>query len=578
MILKITSMADLAGLQAGIQMIAQMGAKVVEVMKSVDDFSDAHQRLSLDVSKMIAATRGLIAAQDAYISANKLSSVGIKATAEQLEGLGKKAVEYAQATGQTVPAALQQMTQAVMSGSSKGLRPFGVDVTAAKDKTEAATIALNQFASEMKNVVIEIDSLVDLFGALGTNISDAMFRLAEASEGTLQWVSTLSELNSELSDFNTWMEESPDSTARWATDISGILTSVAQDFFNFIADVSGAIGVQGNYMEAGAREIARGFGDKLGAKNLKYAQDKGAEKTTRDAEKASRTSAGARRPAGGGGGGGKRKGDSGMEFSVEETEASYQESMNDLIGRTPDRWAGVGDTLDAMELEERAKIKAEAAAAEVRAADAVFENALRLMTLREQELVQEVSFAEAYGEAWSSSLGQVSAGSMVAAGAQNMLRGAVTMAANAIVGSSKMTVTAVMEMVKGVSLAIGIEATIRGLMELGLMIAAAASSWGMSPEVEMHAAALAQYAITAAAAFAVAGAASALSGPSKSASSNVTGTKTGQGQYGSPGYSSLGGEQQSTNVTVVLQGDAAGVFSVVDEENRRRSRNGQRKL
>jgi hypothetical protein len=150
------------------------------------------------------------------------------------------------------------------------------------------------------------------------------------------------------------------------------------------------------------------------------------------------------------------------------------------------------------------------------------------------------------------------------------------MAANAIVGSSKLTVSAVAEMVKGVALSVGIEATILGLIELGHMIAAAASSWGMSPEVEMHAAAFAQYAVTAAAAFAVAGAESAVAGSRGGSSASPTGTRTGQGNYGSPGYSDVsGGGDKQVNVNVSLHGDAAGVFRVVDEENERRSRNGQ---
>jgi hypothetical protein len=191
------------------------------------------------------------------------------------------------------------------------------------------------------------------------------------------------------------------------------------------------------------------------------------------------------------------------------------------------------------------------------------------------QMEEEVGFAEMFADSWENATSRTSAGAMAAAGMQNLLRGAVTQAANAIVGSSKVTVKAVAEMVKGVALSVGIEATILGLIELGHMIAAIASSWGMSPEVELHAAAVAQYAITAAAAFAVAGAASAVSSASKgSSSASPTGTRTGQGQYGSPGYQDVSGGGGSQNITIVLEGDAEGIFRVVRKENQRQSYSG----
>jgi hypothetical protein len=573
MILKITTLADVAGLKAGLDMISAFGGKVIEVMKSVDQFADAHAALSLDVSKMTAATKGMIASQDAYISANKLSAAGIKASAEQLEGLGKRAVQYAQATGQEVPAALQQMTQAVITGSERGLKPFGVNLDGVKTKSEASQRALDQFTASTKNMTIEFDSMADVFESIGTNISDIAFKFAEIDTSMDGVLGTLVSLNSELTEFNLWMEESPESTAKWATNIKSILSSVAGDFFNFMGSVAESIGANNNLMGRSLRKIAAGFNQYTSEQNVGYYEERAAEKQVRAAERAARQPARAARRTGGGGGGSRKKEE--MTFSEEESEDAYQSSLDDLLGPAPDRWTGTSATVDQMIEDEKAKERLAAPPMSEADATASIEAMTAWMDVRRQQMEQETSFAGQFGESWSSALGRTSAGAMAAAGTQNMLRGAVTMAANAIVGSSKLTVSAVAEMVKGVALSVGIEATILGLIELGHMIAAAASSWGMSPEVEMHAAAFAQYAVTAAAAFAVAGAATAVGGASKSAS-GPTGTRTGQGQYGSPGYSDVsGGDSRQVNVNVTLHGDAAGVFRVVDEENERRSRNGQ---
>jgi hypothetical protein len=627
MILKITTLADVAGLKAGLDMISAFGGKVVEVMKSVDQFADAHAALSLDVSKMTAATKGMIASQDAYIAANKLSTAGIKASAEQLEGLGKRAVQYAQATGQEVPAALQQMTQAVITGSERGLKPFGINLEGVKTKAEASQRALDQLTESTKNMTIELDSMDDVLGAIGTNISDIAFKFAEIDTSMEGVLGTLVSLNSELTEFNSWMEDSPESTAKWATNIKSILSSVAGDFFNFMGSVAESIGANNNLMGRSLRKIAAGFNQYTSEQNVGYYEERAVEKQVRAAERAARQPEQATRRTSGGGGKKKKREDSRggkdiYDFASDNVDSmmaaggEYDQGLiNELTGidlpesvmqRTErillatktlleSKRAALEEMRFDLEVEEGSAsqllgIRTEERLAQLQAEKEEREmqrnidadprvKAEMLAIEREEELAyyeKSTDFAQQYGDSWENAMKRTSAGAIAATASQNMLRGAVTMAANAMVGSSKMTVKAFAEMVQGIALSAGIEATIHMLMELGHMIAAAVTSWGMSPQIEGHAAAAAQYAVTAAAAFAVAGAASAVAGSRGGSSASPTGTRTGQGNYGSPGYSDVsGGGDKQVNVNVSLHGDAAGVFRVVDEENERRSRNGQ---
>jgi hypothetical protein len=192
---------------------------------------------------------------------------------------------------------------------------------------------------------------------------------------------------------------------------------------------------------------------------------------------------------------------------------------------------------------------------------------------------QITDFAGRFDEAWTSSLQNVSVGANTATAAQNLLRGAVSMVANAALSGGKITVKAVADMVKGVTMSLGIESTIRAVQELALGIGKLASSYGADPTAELHFAAAAQHAVAAALAFAVAGASSAVSNSqstSKSAGSAGASASGGRGQYGSPGYATYGnGGQQQQSVVVILEGDAGGVFRVVEEENRKRSYSGQ---
>jgi hypothetical protein len=628
MILNIVTRGDMASLKASIDMVVMFAGKIAGAMKAVDDFADAHTRLSSDVGLMIERTNGLVKGVEAFTTANKLSQAGIKASKEQLGNLAVAATEYAQATGQDIPAAMNQMAEAVISGSERGLRKFGIDVSDAKDKTQAQTMALDALGKQFGDTVVQIDSFSNMASALSNNLEDATMRMLEASAASAGFAAIFYDLNKELTEFNVMMEESPQATADWATDVHNILLSVSADWGNYFATVAEGLLGADNAIAKWLREAAAATNQAVTARNLQRVLESIPEKKQREEQRQQRQAAMAAPKRSGGGG--KKKAMASMDFSESESEASYQGSLDPLLGEAPDRWAGVGGNVDEMEaaarfaetqagyakrLEEAIKSTVETrkealdvmrlnmevdksaagiamsideriaqmeAAAQSREIDKQIEadprvRALELAAEREATLEyydQSLDYAERFGDSWGDALQRTSAGAMVAAGTQNLLRGAVTQAANAIVGSSKLTVKAMAEMVKGVALSVGIEATILGLIELGHMIAAIASSWGMSPEVEMHAAALAQYAITAAAAFAVAGAASAVSSSAKGASSaSPTGTKTGQGQYGSPGYQDVSGGGNQ-NVTIVLEGDAEGIFRVVRKENQKRSYSG----
>jgi hypothetical protein len=578
MILNIVTRGDMASLKASIDMVGQFAGKIKDAMNAVDAFADAHARLSSDVSGMIERTEGLVRGIDAFTNANKLSIAGIKATKDQLGNLAVGATEYAQATGQTIPAAMTQMTEAIIAGSARGLQKFGVDISGAKDKTEAQSMALEQLSARYAGVAADITSFSNVMSALSNNLSDATTRMLEASAVSGGFAAIFYDLNKELTTFNTMMEEAPQATADWATDVHNILLSVSADWGNYFATVAEGLLGADNAIAKWLREAAAATDQAVTARNLQRVLESIPEKKQREEQRKQREAALPRPARGGGGGGGKKKSMATMDFSESESEYSYQRTLDDLIGPDEGRWGGVGANVDEMAMEAQAQMEKEANTFGPPTTEFEVQKSIDAMNawieVRRMQMEEEVGFAEMFADSWENATSRTSAGAMAAAGTQNLLRGAVTQAANAIVGSRKVTVKAMAEMVKGVALSVGIEATILGLIELGHMIAAIASSWGMSPEVELHAAALAQYAITAAAAFAVAGAASSVGSSAKGASSaSPTGTRTGQGQYGSPGYQDVSGGG-SQNVTIVLEGDAEGIFRVVRKENQRQSYSG----
>jgi len=622
MILNIVTRGDMASLKAGIDMVVQFAGKVADAMQAVDAFADAHTRLSSDVSGVIERTKGLVSGIDAFTNANKLSTAGIQATREQLANLAVGATEYAQATGQDIPAAMAQMTQAIIAGSAEGLQRFGVDISSAKNKTEAQAMALEQLSQQFKDIEVEINSVSNMLASLSNNIEDATLRLVELSGASFGVVKPLTEINNALTQFNTMMEEAPNATAKFITSLKGLGSEMASVYAglisNLLTPIESIIGVisypiialaefagMGNINPISALKKALEIAQtKLGEISSgvagQYAYDKSLETAGKGATGETGvgtafgdavgsawgsvvgSAAGAIKKKGGGkggrgGGGGGLESEVDMVFDAADAEDFRRRDESAALGKDEGRYTGVGANVDQMAMDAQEELEASKYGPpttdfEVQASMAAMDEWIES---RGMQIDAEIGFAQAFGDSWEDATSRTSAGAMAAAGTQNLLRGAVTMAANAIVGSSKVTVFAVAEMVKGVALSVGIEATIQGLISLGHMIAAIASSWGMSPQVELHAAAVAQYAVTAAAAFAVAGASSAIGSASKgSSASSPTGTRTGQGQYGSPGYQSVGGDRDNGNVTIVLEGDAEGIFRVVRKENQRRSYSG----
>jgi hypothetical protein len=260
-----------------------------------------------------------------------------------------------------------------------------------------------------------------------------------------------------------------------------------------------------------------------------------------------------------------------MTFSGEEAESYYDADLSDLIGpETSSKYAFAGENVDNMQRQEGAFAPP--------MTDAEADKSIAAMTAwletRRALVEQEISFAKSFKEAWGSALNSTNAGAMTAISLQNSLRGAMTLVANAAFNGAKVTVKAVADMVKGIAIALGIESSLKALYAFAeAIMAAAKKEYDVAAE---FAAAGAEYTATAAIAFAVAGGAAAIGGRSTTqAASSVTGTRTGGGSYGSPGYANVNGNNGGTNVTIVLEGEAGDIFRVVKTENTRRSYSGQ---
>ena len=169
----------------------------------------------------------------------------------------------------------------------------------------------------------------------------------------------------------------------------------------------------------------------------------------------------------------------------------------------------------------------------------------------------------------------------VASTSIDVMGGMINTVAQAFISGSVDTVHAAAEMIKGVALSLAIEAGIQGLMETAKGIADAASYNEYA--AAKHFGSAATFFVTAGIASAVAAGATIVAGHSDAGGSKaptyraVSKGYTGDGRYNELGApASGGGGGGGTNVTVVLEGDAAGVFRVASKGSKEAKSNGDR--
>jgi len=173
-------------LASGVAMLAseqaQLDANSSRLGLNFDQAAEAAGRFTDETEAMTAATR--------------LNEAGIRLSQEQLDSLTRVAARFAQNTGVTTREAIDTLTQGLITGSERGLRPFGgelVRVAGESHTAEQRLAALTTQAGHTEQATDDaassmarfVDSIDDTKRALATafsqGIADAL-TLAEATE------------------------------------------------------------------------------------------------------------------------------------------------------------------------------------------------------------------------------------------------------------------------------------------------------------------------------------------------------------------------------------------------------------
>ena len=163
----------LASLKAGYDMTMQIASGVVQLAGAIKDqidktqeWLDVQRNVTIDMSKVDHAVRGLTGTMNLMTSANRLTQAGVKVSAEQFAAITKNAAAFADATGIDTAQALDQLVSGLITGNERGLRPFGLSLKDGTDKTEKQADAIKQLTERADGLTVGLDTLAEKTGAV----------------------------------------------------------------------------------------------------------------------------------------------------------------------------------------------------------------------------------------------------------------------------------------------------------------------------------------------------------------------------------------------------------------------------
>ena len=111
-------------------------------------------------------------------AASRLAEAGIRLTQDQLNDLTRVAARFAQNTGTTTAAALDQLTNGLITGSARGLRPFGAELQAVAGGSHTAEQRLAALSEQAAHTATATDDAASSMARFNDSIEDAARTLA----------------------------------------------------------------------------------------------------------------------------------------------------------------------------------------------------------------------------------------------------------------------------------------------------------------------------------------------------------------------------------------------------------------
>ena len=159
--------------------------KIAEFAAAAEQQEMAITRLGPAYEAVRAATAGVVTAQDALKAQQTLVQAGLRVSSEQLATITRAAREYSRATGTELTQSLEQLTDALRTGSGEGLGRFGVSLQQGVTGARAFGSALEQLTTQQQNTAVSARTMSEDLAKLPEGLTEIGRAALAAAEGPL---------------------------------------------------------------------------------------------------------------------------------------------------------------------------------------------------------------------------------------------------------------------------------------------------------------------------------------------------------------------------------------------------------
>jgi len=206
----------------------RMGRGLFNMAVEASKTADIMSALTVDISGASEALHGTVRQVDLAKAANRAMEAGLDLTGEQFRAVAVAAAGYAQRTGIDTVQAIDTLTGALLTGASRGLKPFGLaidDVAKGLDATEEMAAkqaaAVEALTAKYGDATVELQGLDDSIDQLSVAFHEFLLLVGAGAEGPLG--SAVSDLNDLFAGLVLTMQGLP----RAGSALSGIFEDLA---------------------------------------------------------------------------------------------------------------------------------------------------------------------------------------------------------------------------------------------------------------------------------------------------------------------------------------------------------------
>jgi hypothetical protein len=161
--------------------IEALGEKIAELTAEQQQLDAASSRLGLDFNAAADAAGRFVDETEAMHAASVLAEAGLHLTQNQIDQLSARAAILSQRLGIDNTDAFNRLTQAVITGSERALRPLGEDMAALGGTAHTATERLDALVSTTEGMPRATDDATTSVARFRDSIEDAERTMAHAA-------------------------------------------------------------------------------------------------------------------------------------------------------------------------------------------------------------------------------------------------------------------------------------------------------------------------------------------------------------------------------------------------------------